>query len=377
MIPYFDDTEGSTLVSDAGLREKLREGAGEEAKPYLYQDEYQVYYAVLPQKDGWLYAGPMCSARLSAARRRQFYRAHGVSAEDTRPLRAFSLREIADIPILLSAMSSEADWGDEDLRFSQPMPVKTEREIKDDQTRFLLREEEENDDGAYRHTYNEELLLMRAVREGRADDALRIMMDMDSGDGRLSRQSDAQHWKNLSIIGIALCARAAIDGGLPPEAGYRVSGYYIQKCDAARSIEEYLVLRNQAVKDLAQRVSTLLNARGTSGYVARAKDYVRKHYRERIYLEPIAASLGISANYLSKLFYQETGEHLFDFVSRVRVERAANLLLHSEMKLDQIAEYVHFPSQSYFGKMFKRFKGVTPRAFREQNRVKEYQPRTR
>ena len=115
----------------------------------------------------------------------------------------------------------------------------------------------------------------------------------------------------------------------------------------------------------------------TSGYVARAKDYVRKHYRERIYLEPIAASLGISANYLSKLFYQETGEHLFDFVSRVRVERAANLLLHSEMKLDQIAEYVHFPSQSYFGKMFKRFQGVTPRAFREQNRVKEYQPRTR
>ena len=98
LIPYFDDTEGSTLVSDARLREKLREGAGEEAKPYLYQDEYQVYYAVLPQKDGWLYAGPMCSARLSAARRRQFYRAHGVSAEDTRPLRAFSLREIADIP---------------------------------------------------------------------------------------------------------------------------------------------------------------------------------------------------------------------------------------------------------------------------------------
>jgi YesN/AraC family two-component response regulator len=55
----------------------------------------------------------------------------------------------------------------------------------------------------------------------------------------------------------------------------------------------------------------------------------------------------------------------------VRVYHAANLLMYSEYSLMEIAEYVHFPSQSYFGKIFKQYKGVTPRIFRDQYCTKE------
>ena len=102
-----------------------------------------------------------------------------------------------------------------------------------------------------------------------------------------------------------------------------------------------------------------------------AKDYIRKHYREKIYLADVAEELGLSEGYLSRLFRKESDESFQDYVNRERVARASNLLLYSDFSLSQIAEYVSFPNQSYFGKMFKKYKGMTPKAFRDRYRNRE------
>jgi YesN/AraC family two-component response regulator len=193
---------------------------------------------------------------------------------------------------------------------------------------------------------------------------------MDRDSGRLS-SADISHWRNLAIIGISLCTRAAIEGGIPPEEGYRLSGYYIQKCDRAQDPAHLLHYRNRAIEDLSIRVKQKLEKPRTSSHVERTKDYVRKHYREKIYLDDIAESIGISPTHLSKLFKKETGQCLQDYINEERVYRASNLLMYSDFSLAEIAEYVHFPSQSYFGKIFKQIKGVSPRVFRDQYRAKE------
>ena len=100
-------------------------------------------------------------------------------------------------------------------------------------------------------------------------------------------------------------------------------------------------------------------------------DYVGKNYRYKIYLEDIAESMGISPSYLSRLFHSETGEKLQDYISRVRVMRSIELLLYSEMSLSEIAEYVGFPNQSYFGKMFRKYMSTTPRNYRDIYKVAE------
>ena len=108
------------------------------------------------------------------------------------------------------------------------------------------------------------------------------------------------------------------------------------------------------------------------GYGERVTDYVQKHYREKIYLDDIADTLGVSASYLSRLFSKETGERLQDYITRVRIERAANLLTYSNESLSKIAEYVNFPSQSYFGKVFREQKQLSPRKYREVHKPKEF-----
>ena len=371
LTAFFNDTHNSLLMHDHSLREELRGRVASEAGPYILKDSYHVCYAALQYRSGWLYIGPMSSEKLSLAKRRQYIRSHGVISDEVRPFRTFTLREIRDIVMLLASVIQGVPFEEGELFGEQSLTQEAERTRMQDQLNFVLNEEEENDDGAWRHSYHEEQLLMQAVKEGRTRDAVRIVENMDADAGRLSDHAPA-HWRNLAIVDITLISRAAIEGGLSPEVSYRISGYYIRKCDSLHDQAQILYLRNRTIEELTARMNERRRHFRASNYVDSCRDYVRKHYREKIYLKTIAESLGISPVYLSKLFKKETGVCLQEHINQVRVERAADLLIYSDRSLPDIAQYVHFPNQSYFGKIFKRFKNMTPRQFRDRYKAREF-----
>ena len=72
------------------------------------------------------------------------------------------------------------------------------------------------------------------------------------------------------------------------------------------------------------------------------------------------------------VYSREMHIRLQDYIVRFRVERAANLLTYSDESLGRIAEYVNFPSQSYFGKVFKQYMHETPKEYRESHKTKEF-----
>ena len=371
LTAFFDTVDDSPLMRSAELRQFLRNGTASQSAPFLHRSSYDCYFAGIRVETGFLYMGPMCHQRLSAARRRQMYRAYGIDSEGLRVLPVFTLSEIRNMILLTNTVLENASLENEELLQLNRLINHSEQANRREQVNFVLHEEQENDDSAYRHSYHEEQLLMQAIREGRAADAVRLAESMDRDSGRLSHE-DVRHRRNLAIIGISLCARAAIDGGISPESAYRLSGYYINKCDEAQDPAHMLHYRNRAIEELAGRVTEKLNRPHVSSHVERCKDYVRKHYREKIYLEDVAASLDLSPSYLSKLFKKETGECLQDFINEERVFRAGNLLIYSDLSLSEIAEYVRFPNQSYFGKIFKKYKGMTPKEYRDKNRTLEY-----
>ena len=370
LVAFFDSIQDSPLMQCARIRDALRPGIAGQRAPFLLREKDGVYFAALHAGEGFLYMGPMCSERLSASKRRQMYSFYGIEYEEARLLPCFTLPEIRNMILLTNSALKNGNLENEELMQLNQLISLSERGIRTDQVQFVLKEEAENDDASYRHSYHEEQLLMQAIREGRTEDAIRLAESMDRDSGRLSR-TEVSHRRNLAIIGISLCARAAIDGGISPEEGYRLSGYYIQKCDSSQDPAHLLHYRNRAIEELTVRVKQKLEKPRTSSHVERAKDYVRKHYREKIYLDDIADSIGISPTHHSKLFKKETGQCLQDYINEERVFRAASLLMYSELSLMEIAEYVHFPSQSYFGKIFKQFKGVSPRIFRDQCRARE------
>lgn len=242
-----------------------------------------------------------------------------------------------------------------------------------EQSHYLQKEEDQNDtEDTWRHTYQDEQDLMQAIREGRAEDVTILTQKLDADTGRLSRH-EYEHWKTTAIIGITLCSRAAIEGGLSPAIAYRLSGYYIQKCHQLQGRSELLAVRDHAIRDFASRVYEKSLQKTVSAYTEACIQYIEAHYREKLYLDSIAESLRLSPAYLSRRFHEDTGIRFQDYVNQVRVKRAMNLLKYSNQSLSEIAAYVHFPSQSYFGKVFKDLLHMTPREYREQFKTIEWQ----
>ena len=365
LVAFFDSVQDSPLMQSVPLRDMLRTGIAGQKAPYLNKEKNCVFFAALHAGEGYLYMGPMCSEKRSAMKRRQLYESYGIDASSARSLPSFSLSEIRNMILLTNSALKNGNLENEELMHLNQIISVGEKNFYTEQVSFVLKEEAENDDIAFRHSYYEERLLMQAIREGRTEDAIRLAENMDRDTGRLSA-AEYGHWRNLAIIGISLCTRAAIEGGISPEEGYRLSGYYIQKCDTTQDPAHLLHYRNRAIEELTVRVRQHLEKPRGSGHVERCKDYVRKHYREKIYLEDVAEALGISPTYLSKLFKKETGQCLQDYINEERVFRAANLLIYSRLSLPEIAEYVHFPNQSYFGKIFKQVKHMTPKEYRDR-----------
>ena len=357
----------------AALRESLRSHADSQDDPFLMRDSFDVCFASIKAGQVYYYIGPMSLQKQGAITERQFYRSYGIQAQEYTPLRFFTKQEIiAIVQIFAEAMTGRPCNGTE-LLYARQIEDSKPDSLQREQTLFLLEEEDQDeDDETWRHTYREEQNLMSAVREGRVEDALRLSQLMDDDNGRLSSH-EINHWRNLAIVGIALVSRAAIEGGLSPQSAYRISGYYISKCDAQTSAAQILSMRDYAIRDLTTRVRQKQEQKHTSNYTESCKTYISRHYREKIYLEEIAEQLGISPSYLSRLFRKDTGISLQDYIVRIRVERAANLLRYSDRSLSDIAHYVNFPSQSYLGKMFLREMHMTPKEYRDRYRTAEWQ----
>ena len=101
--------------------------------------------------------------------------------------------------------------------------------------------------------------------------------------------------------------------------------------------------------------------------VKRALSMIETYYSQGITLEELAERLCVTDEYLSTLIKKETGISFTETVRKMRIERIKELLLHSSLKLHQIAEMVGYSDPKYMSKVFKEEVGMLPAQFRKQN----------
>lgn len=95
-----------------------------------------------------------------------------------------------------------------------------------------------------------------------------------------------------------------------------------------------------------------------------AKEYIAEHLGAPFDLPAVAAHVGLSANYFGLLFRKETGESFQDYVKRRRLEKAAHLLRHSQLKVYEVAAEAGFANYRHFTEVFCHQYGRTPREYR-------------
>lgn len=99
--------------------------------------------------------------------------------------------------------------------------------------------------------------------------------------------------------------------------------------------------------------------------IAEAKRYVMNHISEKAGMEEMAKRLGLNPTHFSRLFRLETGLTFIEYVTRVKMEHARDLLNQTNLTIVEIAEQLGYDNVSYFIKLFRNFSGMTPAEFRK------------
>lgn len=95
--------------------------------------------------------------------------------------------------------------------------------------------------------------------------------------------------------------------------------------------------------------------------------YVEQHYAEDIGIRQLADRLNVSANYLSSHFHRKTGVMFLKYVTRLRMDKAKELLLHTNLQIKQIAEQVGYYSTRHFTKLFTETFDSYPSDYRKMH----------
>ena len=101
--------------------------------------------------------------------------------------------------------------------------------------------------------------------------------------------------------------------------------------------------------------------------VENAVRYAEANFKRAVPLGEIAKYIGISPNYLCRVFRKETGKTWVEYLNFARVSKAKELLSGTHKNMLEIAEASGFCSQITFCKVFRRMEGMSPSSFRKQN----------
>jgi len=96
-------------------------------------------------------------------------------------------------------------------------------------------------------------------------------------------------------------------------------------------------------------------------------EYVEKHLSEDITIKQIARAVNFHPNYFIRYFKAHTGSSPMHYIIRIRMERAKELIVRSEMTVSEIGIAIGFNDLSYFSKAFKNYTGYSPSEFRKIN----------
>ncbi len=101
--------------------------------------------------------------------------------------------------------------------------------------------------------------------------------------------------------------------------------------------------------------------------VKKAKEYIEDNYAEPLTLDKVAGALFVNTSYLSHIFSETEGMVFTEYVTKIRLAHAKDLLSHKRLKIYEVAEIVGYSNAKYFIKVFKDKEGLTPAGYRNKH----------
>ena len=220
--------------------------------------------------------------------------------------------------------------------------------------------------GAPHNTLDFETQMLSCVEHGRVDEIEELFRRPVTGRAGVLAADALRQQKNLVICTATLVTRAAIRGGLDRETAFALSDDYIQRAELLTGYIELTRLNARMVRDFTRRVERAKCGVHGSDRVRAVRDYVLDHISRPITTEELAQALGTNRTYLCRMFREETGETVQDYVTGLKMDEARRLLDTTAKTAAQIGSYLGYSSQSHFQRVFKKTMGMTPGEYRKK-----------
>lgn len=240
--------------------------------------------------------------------------------------------------------------------------------MKNLRSEWYTQELSDSESETYHRPMEDEYSFYAAVKAGDMDFVRKNLNQGDftnpEGMGVLSK-NPLTNIKYHFIVTTALVTRHCVEGGLELEQAYRLSDFYILKMDSCTTIKAVVELHGDMVLDFTGKMLLLQKNAIISKPIVLCTDYIYSHINERITINELAEYTELSSSYLSRLFKQNLGVSVSDYIREKKIEKATNLLKYSEISVIEIANYLAFSSQSHFIQTFEKYIGLTPKKYRD------------
>ncbi len=135
----------------------------------------------------------------------------------------------------------------------------------------------------------------------------------------------------------------------------------VMEKDDITSIKEWFM---EKMETASRNVSTKASEKSL-GAVEAAKAYIQNNYSKDISLDEVSQAVNISPYYFSKIFKEDVGEGFVEYLTKIRMDRAKELLTTTEYSMKEICSMVGYADPNYFSRSFKKNVGVTPTEYKQ------------
>ncbi|HMP75930.1 MAG TPA: AraC family transcriptional regulator [Kiritimatiellia bacterium] len=211
----------------------------------------------------------------------------------------------------------------------------------------------------YRYREND---LVQAVLAGNRREARRIVNHLLVHIYSAGQQRN-ELLKGLLLELIVFTSRALMERGASPSALLGLGYQHLTELGRIEDDEQLSAWLRKAFDRIFDEADRL-RPPATDAAVEKAVAYMRSHLQEDLSREAVARRAGASAGRLSKRLRERTGRSFVELLRDFRVEEAARQLVDSDASVAEIAQACGFCDQSYFTRVFREARGLTPLAYR-------------
>lgn len=341
--------------------------------PVILSVNDRFVYTIIPAADRCFIVGPV---RLSApVSFRHTYSITAVSPQWTDSVPVCEFDSLTDDILLTYNLCHKEELSQETLLMENCIDTRTDEKLQESFSKLVF---ENREYGKIHNPYDQELREFSSIESGDLEQLKRSLDEDYTGEVGLLADQPLRNAKNRAIVVVTLASRAAMRGGVVPEAAYSLTDSYIQKIEKCRDIPAVFHLFYAAEYEYARMVKELneqkegILVKDKNPHINKCKDYIFSHLHGKLSVQDIADALGLNAGYLSELFHACEKITLTEYIRRKKINLAKNLLIYSRYSYSEISTYLGFSSQSHLGKYFKAATGMTMRQYRSVYGVKEF-----